>query len=299
MNKKPNVLIVDLNHLIYRFGDRYFRDFISLEDATDRILLAIKNIEIFLNIDKTIIVADLKCPSRKEYFNELLGYELEYKEGRTRDPKWDSINNLVRDKLSNLYPYVRAFDYEADDIITAFVEKMGNKMNKYILTVDADILPLIDEDTSVLLYKRNAETPLIEGYSLFNKENFTKQIKLIKDFSKPYVTLNNFLLIKMLIGDKSDNIPKVGKYTPFSLTDFFKWGNIDKNFKWNYFLSIEEVEKELKKILVSPEQQKQALNNFKLMQMNSTLENRRTKFSIKKEMLLQKGDHTINSWEIK
>jgi 5'-deoxynucleotidase YfbR-like HD superfamily hydrolase len=64
-------------------------------------------------------------------------------------------------------------------------------------------------------------------------------------------------------------------------------------------LSIEEVEKELKKILVSPEQQKQALNNFKLMQMNSTLENRRTKFSIKKEMLLQKGDHTINSWRIK
>ena len=297
MNKIPNVLIVDLNHLIYRYGYRYFVNYISVEEATDRILLAIKNIELYLNIEKTIIVADLQCPSRKEYFKELLNNnnELEYKEGRQRNENWDVINNLTKEKLSALYPYIRAFDYEADDIITALVEKMGNNINKYILTVDADLIPLIDDFTSILLFKQKAKNTLVEGYTLFNKENFEKEIKTMKDFSKPYVTLNNFLLVKMLIGDKSDNIPKVAKYTPHSLIDFFKWVNVDKDFKWSYFLTIEEVEKELKKILLNPEHQKQALNNFKLMQMNSTLGNRRVKFNIKKEMIIQKGDHTINS----
>ena len=195
--------------------------------------------------------------------------------------------------LSNKYSYIRAFDYEADDIITSLVSRLNDKVEKYILTIDADLLPLIDEYTSILLFRKNSQLDDVNKYVLFTKDNFERRIKDLKSFQARGITLNNFLLIKMLIGDKSDNIPRVAKHTSKNIVDFIKWTNLDKDFKWSYFLTNEEVSNELNKIILNKKEKEQALINFKLMKMNSLLGGRRNPFEVKKEMITKIGDHTI------
>ena len=292
---KPKLLIVDLNHLLYRYGDRFFLEYITLEQALNNIDNAIKIVKDYIKSDKVIIVADLSCPSRKLYYKELLNNkdETEYKEGRKRNDKWDILNNEVKKMLSNKYSYIRAFDYEADDIITSLVSRLNNKVEKYILTIDADLLPLIDDYTNVLLFRKNSQFDDVNKYVLFTKDNFEKRIKDLKSFQARGITLNNFLLIKMLIGDKSDNIPRVAKHTSKNIVDFIKWTNLDKDFKWSYFLTNDEVSNELNKIILNKKEKEQALINFKLMKMNSSLGGRRKPFEIKKEMITKIGDHTI------
>ena len=292
---KPKLLIVDLNHLLYRYGDRFFLEYITLEQALNNIDSAIKTVKDYIKSDKVIIVADFSCPSRKLYYKELLNNkdETEYKEGRKRNDKWDILNNEVKKMLSNKYSYIRAFDYEADDIITSLVSRLNDKVEKYILTIDADLLPLIDEYTSILLFRKNSQLDDVNKYVLFTKDNFERRIKDLKSFQARGITLNNFLLIKMLIGDKSDNIPRVAKHTSKNIVDFIKWTNLDKDFKWSYFLTNEEVSNELNKIILNKKEKEQALINFKLMKMNSSLGGRRNPFEVKKEMITKIGDHTI------
>ena len=292
---KPKLLIVDLNHLLYRYGDRFFLEYITLEQALNNIDYAITTVKDYIKSDKVIIVADLSCPSRKLYYKELLNNkdETEYKEGRKRNDKWDILNNEVKKMLSNKYSYIRAFDYEADDIITSLVSRLNDKVDKYILTIDADLLPLIDDYTSVLLFRKNSQLEDVNKYILFTKDNFERRIKDLKSFQARGITLNNFLLIKMLIGDKSDNIPRVAKHTSKNIVDFIKWTNLDKDFKWSYFLTNEEVSNELNKIILNKKEKEQALINFKLMKMNSSLGGRRNPFEVKKEMITKIGDHTI------
>lgn len=292
---KPKLLIVDLNHLLYRYGDRFFLEYITLEQALNNIDNAIKTVKDYIKSNKVIIVADLSCPSRKLYYKELLNNkdETEYKEGRKRNDKWDILNNEVKKMLSNKYSYIRGFDYEADDIITSLVSRLNNKVEKYILTIDADLLPLIDDYTNVLLFRKNSQFDDVNKYVLFTKDNFERRIKDLKSFQARGITLNNFLLIKMLIGDKSDNIPRVAKHTSKNIVDFIKWTNLDKDFKWSYFLTNDEVSNELNKIILNKKEKEQALINFKLMKMNSSLGGRRKPFEIKKEMITKIGDHTI------
>ena len=292
---KPKLLIVDLNHLLYRYGDRFFLEYITLEQALNNIDNAIKTVKDYIKSNKVIIVADLSCPSRKLYYKELLNDkdETEYKEGRKRNDKWDILNNEVKKMLSNKYSYIRGFDYEADDIITSLVSRLNNKVEKYILTIDADLLPLIDDYTNVLLFRKNSQFDDVNKYVLFTKDNFERRIKDLKSFQARGITLNNFLLIKMLIGDKSDNIPRVAKHTSKNIVDFIKWTNLDKDFKWGYFLTNDEVSNELNKIILNKKEKEQALINFKLMKMNSSLGGRRKPFEIKKEMITKIGDHTI------
>lgn len=292
---KPKLLIVDLNHLLYRYGDRFFLEYITLEQALNNIDNAIKTVKNYIKSNKVIIVADLSCPSRKLYYKELLNDkdETEYKEGRKRNDKWDILNNEVKKMLSNKYSYIRGFDYEADDIITSLVSRLNNKVEKYILTIDADLLPLIDDYTNVLLFRKNSQFDDVNKYVLFTKDNFERRIKDLKSFQARGITLNNFLLIKMLIGDKSDNIPRVAKHTSKNIVDFIKWTNLDKDFKWSYFLTNDEVSNELNKIILNKKEKEQALINFKLMKMNSSLGGRRKPFEIKKEMITKIGDHTI------
>lgn len=292
---KPKLLIVDLNHLLYRYGDRFFLEYITLEQALNNIDNAIKTVKDYIKSNKVIIVADLSCPSRKLYYKELLNDkdETEYKEGRKRNDKWDILNNEVKKMLSNKYSYIRGFDYEADDIITSLVSRLNNKVKKYILTIDADLLPLIDDYTNVLLFRKNSQFDDVNKYVLFTKDNFERRIKDLKSFQARGITLNNFLLIKMLIGDKSDNIPRVAKHTSKNIVDFIKWTNLDKDFKWSYFLTNDEVSNELNKIILNKKEKEQALINFKLMKMNSSLGGRRKPFEIKKEMITKIGDHTI------
>ena len=96
--------------------------------------------------------------------------------------------------------------YEADDIIgtvCALADSAGG-IHSYALTGDRDSLQLITEDTSVILVKTKEDI-------VYTPEKFTEEY---------HVTPKEFIDVKALMGDSSDNIPGVkgiGEKTAFKL----------------------------------------------------------------------------------
>ena len=92
--------------------------------------------------------------------------------------------------VKNMYPGI----LEADDVISWMVkETPGNKM---VVSVDQDMLQLIDEKTSVY-------SPIKD--IIITNENFDDVVGVPRD---------EFLRYKSLMGDKSDNLPGVTKCGP-------------------------------------------------------------------------------------
>ncbi len=107
--------------------------------------------------------------------------------------------------------------FEADDIIgTAVKMAEENGIEAYILTGDRDSLQLITESTTVILAKTKED--------IF----FTKD-----EFEKTYgITPNQFVDVKALMGDSSDNIPGVsgiGEKTALKLIQAA--GSLDKLYE--------------------------------------------------------------------
>jgi len=96
--------------------------------------------------------------------------------------------------------------YEADDEIGTFcfeADKTG-KIKSYIVTGDRDSLQLISDNTSVMLVKTKEDI-------LFDRNRF---------FEEYGITPEQFVDVKALMGDSSDNIPGVpgiGEKTAFKL----------------------------------------------------------------------------------
>jgi len=83
--------------------------------------------------------------------------------------------------------------YEADDIIGT-VSRIGDSdIHSYILTGDRDSLQLINDNTSVILVKTKEDV-------VYNEENFTSEYG---------VTPTQYIDVKAIMGDSSDNIPGV------------------------------------------------------------------------------------------
>ncbi len=104
--------------------------------------------------------------------------------------------------------------YEADDVIgtaAAMADRDGD-IETYILTGDRDSLQLVTETTSVVLLKTKEDI-------LFNKAHF---------IAKYGITPDQFVDVKALMGDSSDNIPGVagiGEKTALKLIS--SAGNLD------------------------------------------------------------------------
>ena len=140
--------------------------------------------------DYCAVAFDLKAPTFRHKMYP------EYKAGRHKMP----------DELAAQFPYAKKVlsamgftiiekeGYEADDILGT-VAKLAeqNGCESYILTGDRDSLQLIDGDTTVLLAKTN-ETVIVTPEKL--KEMFS-------------VSVAQFVDLKALMGDSSDNIPGV------------------------------------------------------------------------------------------
>lgn len=108
--------------------------------------------------------------------------------------------------------------YEADDVIGT-VSRMGNEdIHSYILTGDRDSLQLINQNTSVILVKTKEDI-------VYNEESF---------LSEYGVTPTQYIDVKAIMGDSSDNIPGVsgiGEKGAFKLITEF--GSLDKLYE-NY-----------------------------------------------------------------
>ena len=95
--------------------------------------------------------------------------------------------------------------WEADDILGTLASKGDSEgVHSYILTGDRDSLQLITEDTSVILVKTKEDI-------VYTPEKF---------FEEYGITPEQFVHVKALMGDTSDNIPGVagiGEKTAFKL----------------------------------------------------------------------------------
>ena len=162
-------------------------------------LNAVKSYTDMYKADKVICVWDEKPDYRKNKRKELLE---EYKGNRDYDSSVHSKNELIKELLQLMgIPSIYPRDFEADDTI-GIIDSYFYDDEHIIVTVDKDLCQLISEDTVVYDPIRKYE---------INLDNFIEKLKYDPE---------DFIKVKALQGDKSDNIPglkgfgkvKIGKF---------------------------------------------------------------------------------------
>lgn len=138
----------------------------------------------------------------------------EYKAGRKAAPDDFYVQIPLLHELLDAFgwPLYELDDYEADDILGAFAEQATKKgIETYLLTSDLDALQLISPTTKVFALKNG----------LSNIEEFD-----VAHFEQKYgISVHQFLDLKSLKGDSSDNLPGVpgiGEKTGVQLLQEYK-----------------------------------------------------------------------------
>lgn len=153
--------------------------------------------------DYIVTTFDKKAPTfRHEQYED-------YKAGRKKMP--DELRDqfpIIKDMLGLLDINIYELDgFEADDIIgtlAKFAESKGIEV--YIVTGDKDALQLATENINVVITKKG-----VSEVEIYNEK------RMVEEFG---VTPTQFIDVKGLMGDKSDNIPGVpgiGEKTAFKL----------------------------------------------------------------------------------
>ncbi|MBO9596686.1 MAG: 5'-3' exonuclease, partial [Cohnella sp.] len=104
--------------------------------------------------------------------------------------------DLVKDVVSGFdIPNIGMVGYEADDCIGTLSRQLSTHMDVYILTGDHDMLQLVDERVKVVIMKKGPS-----NYAVYDPETLLAEKQL---------TAKQFIDLKGLIGDTSDNYPGV------------------------------------------------------------------------------------------
>ena len=156
----------------------------------------------------------------------------EYKANRKpgkRITRWDSFKNAAEEKDAMKIQFSRLIDYlsflpinvisidriEADDTI-AYITNELVKEEVIIMSADQDFLQLVNERVTV--------------WSPIKKKFYTPEL-VMKDYGVP---AHNFLMYKVLMGDKSDNLEGVKglgpKKLPKIVPDLFTTNSLDLDF---------------------------------------------------------------------
>lgn len=135
----------------------------------------------------------------------------EYKAGRKPPPPdfYEQIP-LLHELLKALgWPLYELDDYEADDIMGALsVQATKQDIETMLVTSDLDMLQLINKHVNVYALKKG-----LSNIELFHPESFTQKYGLRPD---------QFLDLKALKGDSSDNIPGVAGIGEKGATELLK-----------------------------------------------------------------------------
>jgi len=173
-----------------------------------------------------------------------------YKSNRnlTRVTNWDIFENKDEEVSSMGAQLDRLSDYlnclplstvvlektEADDILAYYSKKITRDYSDssvYIMSADKDFLQLVDE--RIFIYSPT-------------KKIFYRSEDVLKEYN---ITPVNFLTYKILLGDKTDNVPGIEKlgpkkilklfpelssFTPFSLNDVLEKASLKKTENYLY-----------------------------------------------------------------
>lgn len=165
--------------------------------------------------DYVVTTFDRKAPTfrHKEYED--------YKAGRKKmPPELAEQFPVVKELLSKLAINIFEIDgFEADDLIGTLATFAKSKnIEVYIVTGDKDALQLADDNVKIVINKKG----------MTEKEIYDKK-RMIEEFG---VTPTQFIDVKGLMGDKSDNIPGVqgiGPKTAFKLIQ--DYGSVEEVLK--------------------------------------------------------------------
>lgn len=255
-DQRPRTVIVDFNHLAHKYTMGMPVQLITPVTMPDG---TVKNV--VTNIqngtgkafnrwarggkDRLAVCFDRPTPLKKRYIKQLFGDTMKsgYKGGRgggLQSEVFESIEmtqNLLR--MSGVSCYASP-EYEADDLIMACVKAAkeaypGDPID--IITNDMDLVPLVDEDVSVFLQSKSgtyAQYKWLEKlkYEQITPENYAAVMSKKSAMKGLEPDYNTALLIKMLRGDSSDDIPASGSryFTPTKvrqIQDQFREARLD------------------------------------------------------------------------
>lgn len=237
---KRRVVIVDIMHMFFKYaygGASGLSSTIMVDGVPKRVdttlpAYSIKQLHRWSNFGFNPLVVCFdgvgSTRSRKAYFakysEDSKTGSVVYKDGRdSQDARFFEGVNLTMNLLRNGGVCVlKADGYEADDLIKAAVDKAKIDYPDLpidVITGDADLLPLVDEQVSVFLSSRKstwAESSDIEkkNYVQIRPENIQAYVEGLTEFKGLTMPYNTVLLKKLLRGDKSDAIPAYPKFTP-------------------------------------------------------------------------------------
>lgn len=240
-NDSRRVIIIDVSGLFYRYafgGAASLSSTIMVDGVPKRVdttlpTYVIKQVHRWANygFHPTVVCFDGAgcCRSRKAYFAkyngiregaEPIGYKGERKMQDSRF--YEGVNITMNLLIQGGVCCLKADGYEADDLIKAAVDKAKIEYPNLpidVITGDADLVPLVDDQVSVFLYSQKmtwAETKELEKkhYVQITPSNYQSYIEGLTNYKNLIVPYNTLLLTKLLRGDKSDEIPAYPKFTP-------------------------------------------------------------------------------------
>jgi len=182
-------LIIDGNNLVHRtfwvaknqpVYDEHFHIHLFLTSVKNYVAKYQANVTICAWDEK----ADYQINKRKTLLESYKGNRDSEKNKEVHNKNYIIKQMLKFLGINSVGPYA----YEADDVIAVFCNKYKDDQ-KTIVTVDKDLCQLIDQNTIVFDPIRKVE---------FTIQNFEEKLKCKK---------KDFLTVKALQGDKSDNIP--------------------------------------------------------------------------------------------
>jgi len=212
------LLCIDGNSILNRqfYGIRYLstKDGFPTNAIFGFVNVISKQLEV-LSPDYTAVAFDLKAPT---FRHDMYG---EYKAGRRPMPDDLARQLPVAKELCRAmgFKVLELAGYEADDILgtlASWAESCEDETEAYILTGDRDSLQLISDKTRVLL-ATNADTITMDDAAFLEKYG---------------VHASQYVDVKALMGDSSDNIPGVagvGEKTAFKL--IAEEGSLDRLYE--------------------------------------------------------------------
>lgn len=259
---QKRVIIVDFAHMVHTFYHSGFGGSVTVMEngvpvrKSTRIQYGcIRNIYNWSNhgVFPTAICFDRPTPARKQWFSEQfdsmqIGSSKEYKGNREKMPPemYEGVTDCERLLTQGGASCFAMQGYEADDLVFAAIKCAKQQYPDCpidVITNDADLLPLVDNQVSVFFRSRKgtyATEKSIEKnkYIQVTPENYSEVIENLsayKGFSLPYNTL---LLYKLLRGDVSDNINGIKRRfcaTKFNkmIETFKSWGvDFENTFRY-------------------------------------------------------------------
>ncbi len=219
MENKKKLLLIDGSSVAYRAFFALYNQIDRFKNRAGLHTNAIYGFHLMLNhllerVQPTHVLVAFdagKTTFRTEMYKD-------YKAGRAKTPdEFREQLPYIREMLSALgITFYDLENYEADDIIGT-LDKLAENEDEYDVTIvsgDKDLIQLADNNTTVEISKK--------GVAEF--EEFTPAYLM----EKMGITPKQFIDLKALMGDKSDNIPgvtKIGEKTGLKL--LLEYGSLE------------------------------------------------------------------------